>query len=68
MTKTKEKYLIILSDKIARDIISAGDGKTPCHRIKFMCGYYPGREIGNGGLCESDLSKLILSSLKANLN
>lgn len=55
---------IALADKIARDIMSEGDGPTPCQRIQFMGGKYPDAELGQGGLCESSLARCIAKSLK----
>lgn len=68
MTTESSKTLTLseaeaLADKLARDIMAAGDGPTPCCRIQFKGGIYPDNEIDQGGCCESALSKFIFESL-----
>lgn len=36
---------------------------TPCQRIQFMCGTYPGGEVPAGGMCEEALVKHFAKTL-----
>lgn len=61
-TKSPEQATDI-ADKIARDIMAAGNGPTPCRRIQFKGGKYPDSETDQGGFSESALAKCIRESL-----
>ena len=56
-----------LASKIAREIMEAGDFPTPCQRIQFMGGTYPGKETNQGGFTETALVDCIRDALRRHL-
>lgn len=62
------ELLLTLSHSIARDIMKCGEDKgMAVHRIQFMSGVYPDKEIPMGGLCEVALASVIYESLRERL-